>query len=158
MGLIQYYQITCQPVNQAICIFIILPIVFCNHVSIKYIIIIKPLTHIISHADTLPTINIKTLQCFLFFFQLHLLILLIILLLLSLNHEDNTHYTACCELVTSILLLYSSTSSSRLSAVCRECSFSRLLNFSNFDTTWTTKHKAMCIHLRNKTQNIDVFT
>ena len=27
MGLIQYYQITCQPVNQAICIFIIVPIV-----------------------------------------------------------------------------------------------------------------------------------
>ena len=28
MGLIQYYQIICQPVNQAICIFIIVPIVY----------------------------------------------------------------------------------------------------------------------------------
>ena len=27
MGLIQYYQITCQLINQAICIFIIVPIV-----------------------------------------------------------------------------------------------------------------------------------
>ena len=35
MGLIQHYQITCKPVNQAICIFIIVPVVFCNHVSIK---------------------------------------------------------------------------------------------------------------------------
>ena len=40
MGLIQYYQITCQIVNQAICIFIIMPIVFCNLVSIKCIIFI----------------------------------------------------------------------------------------------------------------------
>ena len=40
MGLIQYYQITSQPVNQAICIFIIMPIVFCNLVSMKIIIII----------------------------------------------------------------------------------------------------------------------
>ena len=40
MGLIQYYQITCQPVNQAICIFIIVPIVFCNFVSIKCIIVL----------------------------------------------------------------------------------------------------------------------
>ena len=39
MGLIQYYQITCQPVNQAIIIFIIVPIV-CNLVSIKYIIVL----------------------------------------------------------------------------------------------------------------------
>ena len=30
-------QITCQPVNQAICIFITVPIVFCNLVSIKCI-------------------------------------------------------------------------------------------------------------------------
>ena len=28
MGLIQYYQITCKPVNQAICIFIAVPIVY----------------------------------------------------------------------------------------------------------------------------------
>ena len=28
MGLIQYHQITCQPVNQAICIFSTVPIVF----------------------------------------------------------------------------------------------------------------------------------
>ena len=28
MGFIQYNQITCQAVNQAICIFIIVPIVF----------------------------------------------------------------------------------------------------------------------------------
>ena len=40
MGLIQYYQITCQPVNQAVHIFIIMPIVFCNLVSIKNINII----------------------------------------------------------------------------------------------------------------------
>ena len=40
MGLIQYYQISCQPVNQAICIFIFMPIVFCNLVSIKRICII----------------------------------------------------------------------------------------------------------------------
>ena len=39
MGLIQiYYQITCQPVNQAICIFIIVAInLYCNLVSIKCI-------------------------------------------------------------------------------------------------------------------------
>ena len=35
MGLIQYYHITCKPVNQAICIFISEPMVFCNLVSIK---------------------------------------------------------------------------------------------------------------------------
>ena len=40
MGLIQYYQITHQPVNKAICIFIIVPIVFCNLVSIKCIIVL----------------------------------------------------------------------------------------------------------------------
>ena len=40
MGLIQYYQITCQHVNQAICIFIIMPIVFCNLVSRKCIIVL----------------------------------------------------------------------------------------------------------------------
>ena len=40
MSLIQYYQITCQPVNQAFCIFIIVPIVLCNLVSIKCIIIV----------------------------------------------------------------------------------------------------------------------
>ena len=40
MGLIQYYQITCQPVNQAIRIFIIITIVFCNLVSIKCIIVL----------------------------------------------------------------------------------------------------------------------
>ena len=40
MGMIQYYQITCQPINQAICIFITLPIVFCNLVSIKCIIVL----------------------------------------------------------------------------------------------------------------------
>ena len=28
MGLIRYYQITCQPVNQAICIFIIVQLYF----------------------------------------------------------------------------------------------------------------------------------
>ena len=39
-GLIQYYQITCQPVNQAICIFITVPIVLCNLVSIKCIIVL----------------------------------------------------------------------------------------------------------------------
>ena len=39
-GVIQYYQITCQPVNQAIFIFIIMPIVFCNLVYIKIIIVI----------------------------------------------------------------------------------------------------------------------
>ena len=38
-GLIQYYQITCQPVNQATCIFIIRPIVFGNLISIKILII-----------------------------------------------------------------------------------------------------------------------
>ena len=39
MGLIQYYHITCKPVNQAIYIFITVPIVFfCNLVSIKCII------------------------------------------------------------------------------------------------------------------------
>ena len=40
MGSIQYYQVTWQPVNQAICIFIIMTIVFCNVVSIKYIIVL----------------------------------------------------------------------------------------------------------------------
>ena len=35
----QYFQITCQPVNQAICIFIIVPTVLCNLVSIKCIIV-----------------------------------------------------------------------------------------------------------------------
>ena len=40
MGLIQYYLITCQPVNQAICIFIIVPILFCNLVSIKCIFVL----------------------------------------------------------------------------------------------------------------------
>ena len=44
MGLILYYQITCQPVNQAISIFIVVPMVFCNLVSIKYIIVFVPLT------------------------------------------------------------------------------------------------------------------
>ena len=44
MGLIQYYQITCQPVNQAITIFIVVPMVFCNLVSIKCIIVLVPLT------------------------------------------------------------------------------------------------------------------
>ena len=38
INLIQYHQISCQPVNQAICIFITIPIVFCNLVSIKSII------------------------------------------------------------------------------------------------------------------------
>ena len=41
MGLIQYYQITCKPVNQAICIVFIIPIVFCNLISIKCIIKFK---------------------------------------------------------------------------------------------------------------------
>ena len=40
MGLIQYYQITCQHFNQAICIFIIMPIIFSNLVSIKCIIVL----------------------------------------------------------------------------------------------------------------------
>ena len=40
MGLIQYYQITCQSVNQAIYIFIIMTIVFCILVSIKCIIVL----------------------------------------------------------------------------------------------------------------------
>ena len=40
MGLIQYHQITYQPVNQAICIFITVQIVFCNLVSIKCIIVL----------------------------------------------------------------------------------------------------------------------
>ena len=39
MGFIRYYQITCQPVNQAICSFITVPIVFCNLVSIKCIVL-----------------------------------------------------------------------------------------------------------------------
>ena len=39
-GLDQCYQITCQPVNRAICIFIIMPIVFCNVVSIKCFIVL----------------------------------------------------------------------------------------------------------------------
>ena len=40
MGLIQYYQITCQPVNKAIfCITIIMPIEFCHLVSKKCIIV-----------------------------------------------------------------------------------------------------------------------
>ena len=47
-GLDSVYQITCQPVNQAICIFITVPIVFfCNLVSIKYIIIIIVIFYII---------------------------------------------------------------------------------------------------------------
>ena len=41
MGLIQYYLITWQPVNQASCIFISMPIVFCNLVTIKLIIIVS---------------------------------------------------------------------------------------------------------------------
>ena len=39
MGLIQYYQITSQPVNHNIRIFVIMLIVFCNLVSIKCIIV-----------------------------------------------------------------------------------------------------------------------
>ena len=39
MGLIQYYQGTCQPVNQAICIFILCQL-YCNLVSIKCIIVL----------------------------------------------------------------------------------------------------------------------
>ena len=46
MGLIQYYQITCQPVNKAIYIFIIMPILFCNLVSIKCIIVLFTLTFV----------------------------------------------------------------------------------------------------------------
>ena len=49
MALIQYYQTTCEPVNQAICIFIIMPIVICNLVSIKCII---ALTNLIYNAYT----------------------------------------------------------------------------------------------------------
>ena len=37
-GLDSIYQITSQPVNHAICIFIIMPIASCNLVSIKCII------------------------------------------------------------------------------------------------------------------------
>ena len=61
MGLIQYYQITCQPVNQAICIFIIVPIVFFNLVSIKSFIILL-LHHL--HANILfnETIEIFVLK------------------------------------------------------------------------------------------------
>ena len=39
------YQITSQPLNQAICIFIIMTIVFCDLVSIKISIIIIIIVH-----------------------------------------------------------------------------------------------------------------
>ena len=42
MDLIQYYQITFQPVNQPICVFIIMTIVFYNRVSIKSSIVLLP--------------------------------------------------------------------------------------------------------------------
>ena len=38
MGLIKYYQITSRLVNQAICIFISMPIIFCKLVSVKCVI------------------------------------------------------------------------------------------------------------------------
>ena len=41
MGLIQYYNITCKPFNQAICIFIFVPIEFSNLVSIKCTIVLS---------------------------------------------------------------------------------------------------------------------
>ena len=56
MGLIQYYQITWQPVNQAICIFIIMPIVFSNLVSIKYIIV---LMQYCNHGDARHQIQLR---------------------------------------------------------------------------------------------------
>ena len=56
MGLIQYYQTTSQPVNQAICIFITVPTVFCNLVAIKCIniIIIIIYLHCICIQEGLP--------------------------------------------------------------------------------------------------------
>ena len=48
LPLIQCYQITSRPVNQAICICIIMPIVFCNLVSIKCIIVLTELQSVAS--------------------------------------------------------------------------------------------------------------
>ena len=64
MGMIKYYQITSQPVNQAICIFIIIEILFCNPVSITIIIIIIIIIKVSdSFSIVLPIVNEGELHC-----------------------------------------------------------------------------------------------